>query len=149
MLSIKLCLLRGSREFAKLGDYRSSWPRWPRDLTRALIKALTIERAVCPSRLPSSSATSDYEEVDARVTKFALIAVKSTTYSVPSRLLGHRLKSGSTKIASKAISVNIAYSKTPRLRRTTVNPHPRHVDFRHLLPGAEAQTRSARALAVA
>ena len=36
--------------------------------------------------------TVDFEEIDARVSKFGVFSAKSALYSVPSRLAGHRLK---------------------------------------------------------
>ena len=36
--------------------------------------------------------TVDFEEIDARVSKFGVFSAKSVLYSVPSRLVGHRLK---------------------------------------------------------
>ncbi|NTU66136.1 MAG: IS21 family transposase, partial [Chloroflexi bacterium] len=36
--------------------------------------------------------SSDYEEVDVGVTKYSTLSVKKVLYTVPSRLVGHRLK---------------------------------------------------------
>jgi hypothetical protein len=125
-------LLRGSRNFAQLGDYRSFVAEVATRLNARVIKALTIERA-CLQPLPHRR-TSDYEEMDARVTKFALIAVKSAAYSVPSRLVGHRLKVRLYEDRIEGYLGEHCVLEAPRLRRTTLNPHPRHVDFRHVLP---------------
>jgi ATP phosphoribosyltransferase-like protein len=133
-------LLRGSRNFAQLSDYRSFVAEVATRLNARVIKALTIERA-CLQPLPRRR-TSDYEEVDARVTKFALIAVKSTTYSVPSRLVGHRLKIRLYEDRIEGYLGEHCVLEAPRLRRTTVNPHPRHVDFRHVLPALKRPTIS-------
>ena len=52
--------------------------------------AWEIERA-CLKPLPLRR-TADFEEVDARVSKFSVFSAKSVLYSVPSRLAGHQLK---------------------------------------------------------
>lgn len=36
--------------------------------------------------------TSEYEEIEARVTKFSTVSIRRVLYSVPSRLIGHRLQ---------------------------------------------------------
>jgi len=56
-----------------------------------VLKALSVERARLQA-LPKTRS-NDYEELDARVSKFALIWIKHVLYSVPSRLIGHRLVS--------------------------------------------------------
>lgn len=125
-------LLRGSRDFSSLVNYRHFVAEVALRLNMRTVKALTVERA-CLQLLPSRR-TSDYEEVDARVTKFALIAVKCIPYSVPSRLVGQRLK---IRVYEERIEGYLGEHRVleaPRLRRTSADHHPRHIDFRHLLP---------------
>lgn len=125
-------LLRGSRDFGSLADYRHFVAEVALRLNGRTNKALAVERA-CLQPLPSRR-TSDYEEVDARVTKFALIAVKCIPYSVPSRLVGQRLK---IRVYEERIEGYLGEHRVleaPRLRRTSADHHPRHIDFRHLLP---------------
>ena len=125
-------LLRGSRDFSSLVDYRHFVAEVALRLNARTTKALAVERA-CLQPLPSRR-TSDYEEVDARVTKFALIAVKCIPYSVPSRLVGQRLK---IRVYEERIEGYLGEHRVleaPRLRRTSADHHPRHIDFRHLLP---------------
>ena len=125
-------LLRGSRDFGALGEYRKFVADVALRLNTRIIPALTVERA-CLRALPSRR-TTDYEEHDVRVTKFALIAVKSVTYSVPARLVGHRLK---VRLYDERIEGWLGEHRVfeaPRLRATRSERHPRHIDFRHLLP---------------
>jgi hypothetical protein len=125
-------LLRGSRDFTQLLDYRSFVADVAARLNARVIKALVVERA-CLQPLPHRR-TNDFEEVDARVTKFSLIGVKKATYSVPSRLIGHRLK---IRVYDDRIEGYLGEHRvlqTPRLRATSADRHPRHIDFRHLLP---------------
>ena len=125
-------LLRGSREFAQLSEYRRFVAEVALRLNARVIKAVTIERA-CLRPLPARRS-SDYEELDVRVSKFALIAVKHITYSVPARLVGHRLK---VRLYDERIEGYLGEHRVleaPRLRPSKAERHPRHIDFRHLLP---------------
>ena len=90
-------LLRGHRDFADLEAYRrfvaevmgrmnARVERQFRE-ERGLLRALPVRRS------------SEYEEVDARVTKFSTLTVKRVLYTVPSRLVGHRLK---VRVTSRA-----------------------------------------------
>jgi hypothetical protein len=125
-------LLRGSRDFAQLGEYRCFVAEVAIRFNARIHKALTIERA-CLQVLPLRRA-GDYEDLDARVTKFALIAVKGATYSVPSRLVGHRLKIRVYEDRIEGYLGEHQVLQAPRLRRTSTVDHPRHIDFRHMLP---------------
>ena len=83
-------LLRGDRHFTDLGQYRQFIAAVVARANARVAKALAVERA-CLAPLPVRR-TSEYEEVDARVTKFGLFTVRGALYSAPSRLIGHRLK---------------------------------------------------------
>ncbi len=73
--------------------------------------------------------TNEYEEVDARVTKFAIFTVRAVPYSVPSRLIGHRLKVRVYADRIEAMLGGVCVLRAPRaLRGTPV------IDFRHVLP---------------
>jgi hypothetical protein len=125
-------LLRGSRDFAELMDYRRFVAEIVTRLNQRTLKALAIERA-CLQPLPESR-TQDYEEYDARVTRNALISAKGAAYSVPSRLIGHRLK---VRVYEERVEGYLGAQRVfeaPRLRRTKETPSPAHVDFRHVLP---------------
>jgi hypothetical protein len=125
-------LLRGSREFAGLTHYRQFVAEVTLRLNARIIKALAVERAGLQP-LPQRR-TTDYQELDVRVSKFGLIAVKHVLYSVPARLVGHRLK---IRLYDERLEGYLAEHRVlqaPRLRATRNDPHPRHIDFRHLLP---------------
>lgn len=83
-------LLRASRQFDTLHDYRQFIAEVSARANARVLKALSVERGRLQA-LPKTRS-SDYEEFDARVSKFALISVKHVIYSLPSRLIGHRLK---------------------------------------------------------
>jgi len=52
-------------------------------------KKLAVERPMLKS-LPTRR-TAEYEELPARVSKYAIFTVKGAQYSAPSQLIGHRL----------------------------------------------------------
>ena len=83
-------LLRGTREFANLESYGQFVADTVRRLNARCARTWEIERASL--RPLPARRTVDFEEVDARVSKFGLISIKAAHYSVPSRLVGHRLK---------------------------------------------------------
>jgi hypothetical protein len=83
-------LLRGSLDFASESGYdqflvgvmeAANRPRQPR-----LEEELKVMQALPAGRL------AEYREVDARVSSHSTIRVKNITYSVPSRLIGQRLR---------------------------------------------------------
>ncbi|MGJ7581381.1 hypothetical protein ACSFA3_14445 [Variovorax sp. RHLX14] len=83
-------LLRGMREFANLESYGQFVAVTMRRLNARFARSWEVERAsLWP--LPARR-TADFDEVDERVSKFGLISVKASHYSVPSRLIGYRLK---------------------------------------------------------
>ncbi len=125
-------LLRGSREFDGLILYRQFVADVALRLNARVIKALSVER-VHLQPLPARR-TTDYQELDVRVTKYSLIAVKHVLYSVPSRLVGHRLKIRLYDDRLEGYLGEHQVTQAPRLRATRDDPHPRHIDFRHLLP---------------
>ena len=83
-------LLRGTREFADLGTYEQFVAQTVQRLNARCANTWEIERASLKP-LPTRR-TVDFEEIDARVSKFGLLSAKSALYSMPSRLEGHRLK---------------------------------------------------------
>ena len=125
-------LLRGHRDFADLEAYRrfvaevmgrmnARVERQFRE-ERGLLRALPVRRS------------SEYEEVDARVTKFSTLAVKRVLYTVPSRLVGHRLK---VRVYSERLEGWLGGVCVLELRRGQPGVGSRRakvVDYRHLLP---------------
>ena len=120
-------LLRGNREFDTLEAYRHFLAEVTARANGRIAKALEVERA-CLQPLPPRR-TNEYEEVDARVTKFAIFTVRAVPYSVPSRLVGHRLKVRVYADRIEAMLGGVCVLRAPRaLRGTPV------IDFRHVLP---------------
>ena len=125
-------LLRGSREFADLAAYEQFVAEIVRRLNARCARAWEAERG-CLKPLPARR-TADFEEVDARVSKFGVFSAKSALYSVPSRLAGHRLKIRLHSAHLEAWLGGVKVFECERLYASAANRHPRRIDWRHMLP---------------
>jgi len=98
-----------------------------------VLKALSVERARLQA-LPKTRS-NDYEELDARVSKFALISIKHVLYSVPSRLIGHRLK---VRVFDAHIEAYLGEHCVLNAQRPRSGAdgtlRAKVIDYRHLLP---------------
>ena len=121
-------LLRGSRSFASLEQYRQFIGEAVLRLNGRIAKGFAVERAAL-SALPGRR-TADYEELQARVTKFGTFSARGVLYSAPSRLIGHRLTVRLYLERIEAFVGGVNVLTLPRAR-----PGQRGViDYRHLLP---------------
>jgi transposase InsO family protein len=126
-------LLRGSREFCDLVAYEQFVAETVRRLNARCARGWEAERA-CLKPLPARR-TADFEEVDARVSKFGVFTAKGVLYSVPSRLAGHRLKVRLHSIHLDAWLGGVKVFQCERLFASAAERHPRRIDWRHMLPG--------------
>ena len=83
-----LCL-RGSRSFDTRPDYETFVDTIVQRMNTRAAKFLVTERAMLKP-LPVRR-TAEFEEIPARVSKYAIFNLKGALYSVPSQLIGHRL----------------------------------------------------------
>src|SRR6201985_1313446 len=83
-------LLRGSRDFDTLDDYRRFVDEIVGRRNARNRKRLDLERPALQA-LPTRR-TTDYEESVVTVTTTSGFVLKKVFYSVPSRLIGHRLR---------------------------------------------------------
>jgi hypothetical protein len=83
-------LLRGSRDFASLEAYRRFVDEIAGRRNARLAKRLELERPALQPLPPQR--TTDYEEKIVVVTSSSGFTLKKVFYSVPSRLIGHRLR---------------------------------------------------------
>ena len=125
-------LLRGSREFADLSAYEQFVAETVRRLNARCAHSWEVERG-CLRPLPTRR-TADFEEVDARVSKFGVFTAKSALYSVPSRLAGHRLKVRLHSAHLEAWLGGVKVFQCERLYASATDRHPRKIDWRHMLP---------------
>lgn len=120
-------LLRGDRDFESVLEYE----RWLHDvLMRAnrprqkkLQKELAAMQSVTVERLPT------FHEEDVPVTSWSTVRVKRNTYSVPSRLIGERVR---VRIYDDRLEIWYAQSLQlvlPRLR----GEQSKRIDYRHVI----------------
>lgn len=130
--------VRGSREF---GD-RAAYERFLVDLVRSrnLTRAQRFEAERAALR-PLPAAPLDFtRELTVRVSRFSLIRVLNNHYSVPSRLIGARLK---VRVRSETLELHHGPAHVLTLPRL-VGRNQRRIDYRHLIwslvrkPGAFA-----------
>ncbi len=125
-------LLRGHRDFADLDAYRRFVAEVFGRLNARVAGKFNEERRTL--RALPSRRSSDYEEVDARVTKYGTMTVKKVLYTAPSRLVGHRLK---VRIYSEKLECwlgNVCVLELLRGQPDPVSGRGKVVDYRHLLP---------------
>lgn len=130
-------LLRGSREFDDLPAYEQFVAETVRRLNARCARAWEAERA-CLRPLPARR-TADFEEVDARVSKFGVFTAKGVLYSVPSRLAGQRLKVRLHSTHLQAWLGGVKVFECERLYASTAERHPKRIDWRHMLPSLRAK----------
>ncbi len=125
-------LLRGHRDFADLDAYRLFVAEVFGRLNGRVTRKFNEERAMLMA-LPARRS-SDYEEVDARVTKYCTMTVKKVLYTAPSRLVGHRLK---VRVFAERLECwlgNVCVLELQRGQPDPVSGRGKVVDYRHLLP---------------
>lgn len=125
-------LLRGHRDFADLDAYRLFVAEVFGRLNGRVSRKFNEERAMLMP-LPARRS-SDYEEVDARVTKYCTMTVKKVLYTAPSRLVGHRLK---VRVFAERLECwlgNVCVLELERGQPDPVSGRGKVVDYRHLLP---------------
>ena len=136
-------LLRGHRKFDELTDYRRFIAEVVARMNRRVSAKVTEERTTLKP-LPVRR-TSEYEEVDARVTKYSTVSVKRILYSVPSRLIGHRPKFRVYPERVEAWLGDVCVFQTVRGVVSAGKQRGKVIDYRHLIatlkrkPGAFAR----------
>jgi transposase InsO family protein len=125
-------LLRGTRDFEDLGAYEQFLAETVRRLNARCARAWEVERARLKP-LPARR-TVDFEELDARVSKFGTFSAKCALYSVPSRLAGHLLKVRLYGARLEAWLGGVKVFECERLYASSQNRHPKRIDWRHMLP---------------
>jgi len=124
-------LLRGSRDF----DDLSAWRRFVDEIVgrrnAANAKRIDQERAALNPLPPRR--TTDHEEVLVRVTSSSGFTLRKVFYSVPSRLIGHRLR---VWLYDDRLDCFLGASKLLTLPRGRARPSGKHghvVDYRHVI----------------
>jgi len=130
-------LVRGSRDFDQVDDYRAFVDRVIAGLNRDIAEAFAVEQAhlrpLPPAPLPSHTTHHP------KVRRWSTIRVTGRQYSVPSRLIGHTVE-----VHQHADRLDVFYrdklvETMPRVRGDV------HIDYRHIIwslvrkPGAFAR----------
>ncbi len=124
-------LLRGSREFATLDAYRRFIDEIVGRRNARNKKRLDLERSAL--RLLPSRRTTDYEETFVSVTSTSGFILKRVFYSVPSRLIGHRLR---VRLYDDRLECFLGATPLMTLRRGRPHADRKHghvVDYRHVI----------------
>jgi Mu transposase-like protein len=124
-------LLRGSRDFDTLDAYRRFVDEIVGRRNARNGKRLDLER---PTLQPlPAHRTTDYEETIVAVTSTSGFILKKVFYSVPSRLIGHRLR---VRLYDDRLECFLGATPLMILRRGRLHPNGKHghvVDYRHVI----------------
>ncbi len=124
-------LLRGAYDFDDLAAYRRFIDEIVSAKNRRNAARIEAERAAL-QKLPDRR-TSDYEEVIVTVTSTSSFTLKKVFYSVPSRLIGHRLR---VRLYDDRLDLFIGGTHLmtlPRGRQRGNGVHGHVVDYRHVI----------------
>jgi hypothetical protein len=123
--------MRGSRDFGDLAAYRRFIDEIVGRRNARNAKRIDIERAEL-KQLPDRR-TTDYEQVTVRVTSSGGFTLRKVFYTVPSRLIGHRLR---VRLYDDRLDVFIGGTHLmtlPRGRPSSSGKHDQVVNYRHVI----------------
>lgn len=124
-------LMRGSAAFDDLADYRRFVDEVIAAKNRRNAVRIDAERA-CLQALPDRR-TSDYEETIVTVTSTSGFTLRKVFYTVPSRLIGHRLR---VRLYDDRLDLFIGGTPLMTLARGRASANGKHghvVDYRHVI----------------
>lgn len=124
-------LLRGTADFANLADYRRFIDEVVTARNRRHAPGIDAERRSL--QLLPNARTTDYEEVLVTVTSSGGFTLRKVFYTVPSRLIGHRLR---VRLYDDRLDVFIGGTRLmtlPRGRAGASGKHGHVVDYRHVI----------------
>ena len=135
--------LRGSRSFDTRPDYEAFVDTIVQRMNTRALKFLVTERTMLKP-LPVRR-TAEFDEIPARVSKYAVFTLKGALYSVPSQLIGHRLMVRQYAQHVEGWLGGQCVVSLPRARPAEGQRVGRSIDYRHLVgalkrkPGAFAR----------
>lgn len=124
-------LMRGTSDFDDLAAYRRFIDEIVGRRNARTAKRIDIERAAL-QELPDRR-TADYEQVTVRVTSSGGFTLRKVFYTVPSRLIGHRLR---VRLYDDRLDLFIGGTPLmtlPRGRAHASGKHDQVVDYRHVI----------------
>jgi hypothetical protein len=135
--------LRGSRRFDSQSDYETFVATIVQRFNARTAKFMVAERAMLKP-LPVRR-TAEFEEMPARVSKYAIFTIKGVLYSAPSQLIGHRLMVRQYAQHIECWLGGQCVLSRPRAKPLEGQRVARSIDYRHLVgalkrkPGAFAR----------
>jgi len=124
-------LMRGSSDFDDLAAYRGFVDEIVSRCNARNSRRIDIERTKL-QELPVQR-TSDYEEITVRVTSSGGFTLRKVFYTVPSRLIGHRLR---VRLFDDRLDIFIGGTQLmtlPRGRASASGKHDQVVNYRHVI----------------
>jgi hypothetical protein len=124
-------IMRGSRDFGDLDAYRRFIDEVVGRSNARNAKRIDVERASL--RPLPAQRTTDHEEITVRVTSSGGFLLRKVFYTVPSRLIGHRLR---VRLYDDRLDLFLGATfllKLPRARATRHSPHRHVVHYRHVI----------------
>jgi transposase InsO family protein len=135
--------LRGTRGFDERAGYEAFVEQIVQRFNARAAKRLAAEQPLLKALPPRR--TAEYEEMPARVSKYAIFTVKGVQYSAPSQLIGHRLMVRQYVQHIECWLGGQCVLQRERATHRDGQRHPRNIDYRHLVaalkrkPGAFAR----------
>lgn len=133
-------LLRGSRDFEDVEAYRTFLEQIVHKANR--MRSDKLEEELAAMRPLKQRLLNEYEEKIARVTSWSTVNVMSKTYSVPSRLIGEKVK---VRLYEDRAEIWFAGAVQEKIPRTLGRTH--QINYRHIIdwllrkPGAFSNYR--------
>jgi len=124
-------LLRGTRDFDDLAAYRRFIDELVGRRNARNAKRLDLERPAL--RALPARRTTDYEEIIVAVTSSSGFTLRKVFYSVPSRLIGHRLR---VRLYDDRLECHLGSTHLMTLQRGRPQSPGKHghvVDYRHVI----------------
>nr|WP_242684362.1 IS21 family transposase [Paraburkholderia hospita] len=124
-------LLRGSNDFAELEAYRRFLDEIVGRINARNGKRIEAERALLQP-LPAQR-TSDYEETRVYVSSTGGFVLRKVFYTVPSRLIGHRLR---VRLYDDRLELFLGNTALMTLQRGRPGPNGKHghvINYRHII----------------
>jgi hypothetical protein len=124
-------LLRGSRDFGDLPAYRRFIDEIVGKRNARNAKRIDLERAAL--RMLPAVRTTDFEEKTVIVTSSSGFSLRRVFYTVPSQLIGHRLR---VRLYDDRLECFLGSSHLMTLERGRPHPNGKHghvIDYRHVI----------------
>ena len=134
--------LRGSSDFANVGVYRTFLFRIVEKLNKRSAERL-IEERVHLQALPDHQFI-DYRELSVRVTTSSTISVKRTLYTVPSQLIGEKLRIHLYHDRLQCYLGQKSVLHLPRVYPAKPEGRARRIDYSHLIHSLAAKPQAFR-----